>query len=306
MKRYLALLFAIVMLAASLCGCGAESMSAVGNGASRDEMAYEQERAPLEDGLTSGTSGAAQTPVNQKLVRKIYLEAETDNLDALLKQVDEKLAELNGYAENRQVYQYKGEHTRTRTAELTLRIPAENLDQFVTHVTGLSNVTSSTETAEDITLNYVATESRVKALQTEHDRLLELLAKAESMSDLLEIEKRLTEVRAQLEEVASRLKLYDNMVNYGTINLTLQEVKEFTEVNEPETVWQRIGTGFMDSLSNLGDLFTELFVRLIVALPYLVVLGAVAVVTLLIVRYFMKKSKSTKERNGTGDAPKAE
>ena len=309
MKRYLAFVLTMILLAATLWGCGAATMGSTGNGAARDEMAYAPEMAPAEDGLTSDTSGTAQTPTNQKLVRKIRLEAETDDLDTLLMKVDEKLAELSGYAENRQVFQYSGRQTRTRTAELTLRIPAAQLDQFVTHVTGLSNVTSSTETAEDITLNYIATESRVKALQTEHDRLLELLAEAESMSDLLEIEKRLTQVRTELEEVASRLKLYDNMVDYGTVYLTLQEVKEFTDITQPETMWQRMGKGFLESLSNLGDMLTEFCVWLVASLPYFIVLGVITLVIVLLIKHRRNKKKRTRPTmgcNGSEDAPKAE
>ena len=57
-----------------------------------------------------------------------------------------------------------------RNASLTVRIPVELVDEFTAKVSGVSNVTSSNETADDITLTYIATESRVKALQTEHDK----------------------------------------------------------------------------------------------------------------------------------------
>lgn len=294
MKRYFALLFATVMLASLLYGCSAAA-DVGSNGALTDKMEYSQEiEAPEEAGsgvTSSSDSTAAQPATNQKLVRTIWLEAETEELDTLLSQVDEKIGALSGYAESRNIHYGSGKNTGSRSASLVIRIPVAQLDQFVTHVTGISNVVSSNETADDITLKYVATQSRVTALQTEHDRLLELLEKAESMSDLLEIEKRLTQVRAELEEVTSMLKLYDNKVNYGTVHLELREVKEYTDVTEPETVWQRIGKGFMESLSNLGELFTELFVALVVGLPYLAVLGVIAVIVLLIIKLCTRKKK---------------
>ena len=295
MKRYLALILAVFMIAGMLYGCGGQSTAMdSANGAMGGKLEYGAEIEPGDAGLTSesaSTANAPEVPMNQKLVRKIWLNAETDDLDALLTQVDEKIAQLGGYAQSREVYHGSNKNTRSRNASLTIRIPVAQLDQFVSHVTALSNVTSSNETADDITLTYVATQSRVSALQTEHNRLLELLAKAENMSDLLQIEKRLTEVRAELEEVTSKLKLYDNMVDYGTIYLELYEVKEYTDVTEPETVWQRIGKGFMKSLEDLGNFFTELFVFIVVGLPYFVILGVVITAVVLIVKYRRKKAQ---------------
>lgn len=295
MKKLLSLTLVFLLLTAMLYGCGRQSTAMdSANGAMGEKLEYGAEMEPGDAGLTSDSASitnAPEVPMNQKLVRKIWLEAETDDLDTLLTQVDEKLASLSGYAEKRQVYHGSTRYTRSRTAELTLRIPVAQLDQFVDQVTGLANITSSNETADDITLTYVATQSRVSALQTEHDRLLELLAKAENMSDLLQIEKRLTEVRADLEEVTSKLKLYDNMVAYGTVYLTLSEVKEYTDVTEPETVWQRIGKGFMSSLKGLGNFFTELFVFVVVGLPYFVVLGVVITAVVLVIRFRRRKAQ---------------
>lgn len=297
MKKLFTMILAVIFVASMLYGCGAKSESTtVGNGAAMDKMEME---APGEagegySGLTSssGSTATSQTPMNQKLVRKIWLNAETDDLDALLTQVDQQISALSGYAEKREIYHGSPSATRRyRRATLTVRIPVAQLDQFVSHVTELSNITSSNETADDITLTYIATQSRVSALQTEHDRLLELLAKAENMSDLLKIEQRLTEVRADLEEVASKLKLYDNMVDYGTVYLELSEVKEYTDVTEPETLWQRIGKGFMQSLKDLGNFFTELFVFIMVGLPYFVILAVVIAVVILLIKRRRKKAK---------------
>lgn len=301
MKRYLAWILSLLLVAGLLCGCGAESIANEAGSAAPAEkgdyyFAHNSEIADAtvanrDNTTSSSTAEAPETGINQKLVRKLRIEAETEDLDALLGQIDQRVAELGGYCENREVYNGSPSNTRRyRHATLVIRIPAEKLDQFSEHVSGVSNVTSSNETADDITLTYIATESRVKALQTEHDRLLELLAKAENMSDLLEIESRLTKVRAELEQIASQLKLYDNMVNYGTVTLNLNEVREYTVVEEPETVWERIGAGFMESLEGVGIFFRELFVFVIVALPYLVLIG-IAVTLLVIIIKKRKKSK---------------
>jgi hypothetical protein len=304
MKRYLAWILSLILVAGLLCGCGAESIAneagsaALGKNESFDKLytldqsVSEAPEMSTESVSNNSTTHTPEIGISQKLVRKIRMEAETEDLDALLSQIDQRIKELSGYCENREIYNGNSNSKyRYRHATLVIRIPAEKLDQFTEHVSGVSNVTSSNETADDITLTYIATESRVKALQTEHDRLLELLAKAENMRDLLEIESRLTEVRTELERVASQLKLYDNMVSYGTVTLTLSEVKEYTVVEEPETAWERISAGFTESLKSIGTFFKELFIGIIIALPYLVLLGLVVLVIVLIVKKRKKNKK---------------
>lgn len=296
MKKLVALLLCLAVVAALLVGCGAKSGSTVGNMAS-PEIGNRHDAGSgetvAEDALSTSKSESTISvdAPQQKLVRKMWINAETEDLDSLLLQVDEKMATLGGYAEKKEVYNGSPSAShRYRRATITVRVPADQLNNFTDAVTGISNVTSCTESADDITLSYIATESRITALETEQTRLLELLAKAENMSDLLQIEGRLTDVRTELERVASQLRLYDNMVNYATVYLELSEVKEYTVVTEPETIWERIGDGFMKSLDNMGDFFVELFVFLIVALPYLVPV-AVAIVAIVFLKRRKRKTK---------------
>lgn len=285
-RKFFALLLALSVVL--LAGCGAKS-EAIGNGAAMDmstsaggELGYE------------GTESAKKSPLptNQKLIRKIWLTAETEALDTLLSHVEEKIGDLGGYVEAREVNSYG---SRNRRAELTIRIPAEKLDQFTEAVKESANITSTSETADDITLSYVAVESRVKALETEQTRLLELLAQAENMEEILLIEERLTNVRAELEEVTSQLRVYDNQVSYGTVYLTLHEVKEYTE-EEPEGFFQRIGRGFMESLKGVGNGIVEAVIFLIVASPYLVLIALAVFVAVLISKRYNKRKAAQKAK----------
>jgi len=158
-----------------------------------------------------------------------------------------------------------------------------------------ANVVSESTTTENVTLSYVAVESRIAALETERDRLLALMEQAEDMEDLLLIERRLTEVLTELEEVTGQLRLYDNLVTYSTVYLDIEEVKEYTEIEEePETVWERISSGFSKSLKNVGEGFVNFFVGLVVALPYLIPWIVVAVVVVVIIlRVKRRKAKKS-------------
>ena len=271
-----------VLILLGLAGC-----SAAGNKEAGDEMAGDyisKEESALDTDTSSGL------PENRKLIQTVNMQVETENLDTVLQQIDSRIAQLGGYVENANVQNgsaYSGR--QYRSASITVRIPAKDLNAFADKVGEISNIVSSQKKVQDVTLNYVATESRMKALQAEESRLLELMTKAETLDELLTVEKRLTEVRTELESVTSALRVLDNQVDYATIHLNIEEVKVFTDVSEPETVWQRIGTGFLKSLKGVGNFLVELFVFIIVTIPYIVILAVIPLGIVLGIRYKNRK-----------------
>ena len=302
-KKYVSLLLCALLLMALFTGCGSGS-KAMTSADSYDMAVAEEAPAAMNAAggtLTdSGVSGSTVLPESRKWIVTVYLSAETEDLDALMENLGEAIAGLNGYVEDQSVYNGSTYSSRRyRNASLTIRVPAEDVDQFTQQVAGIANVVSKETNRQDVTLNYVATESRMTALQTEESRLLELMAQAETMSDLLEIEERLTDVRYELESVTSQLRLYDNQIDYATIYLSLSEVQEYTPVEEP-TLWERISGGFRSSLKDLGDGAVDLLVWIIVSSPYLVILAAVIVVIVLLVKRGRKRGKAKKQPSQDG------
>ena len=291
------LCFALLL---ALAGCGAKSEAAYDMAA--PEAAAGQEYGVMEEtmmmtannSLTEDSAASAQVPENRKWIVTVDMSAETEDMDTLIAGIQEQIDALGGYVQNQRISNgsYRSSY-RYRSASLTVRIPAERVDDFTEKVSGMSNVTHSSKDLEDITLSYVATESRMLALQTEEARLLELMAKADTMSDLLEIEARLTDVRYELESVTSQLRSYDNLVNYATIYLNIEEVKEYTPVAE-KTRWQKITDGFVKSLKGVWNGALDFFVWLIVNLPYLLIIGAVGLVAVLLIRRAAKKRKANR------------
>ena len=219
------------------------------------------------------------------------LSTETGDMDTALEAISARIQQMQGYVESQNISGLSG---RQRTASLTIRVPAEEVDSFVEEVSGLTNLVSSSRNVRDITLTYTDTEGRVKALETEQTRLLELMEQAENMSDLLEIEARLTEVRYQLESYASTLRLYDNQVDYATVSLYITEVEKYTPVEEPG-FFERITGGLAESIVNLGETIVECIVWLIVNLPYLIVLGLLGWGVAAIGKRIRRKRKVKKE-----------
>ncbi len=285
-RKFLSILL-VLMLLLGLTACGSSAKAESGN------MFYDRAEAPAETyapGLKAESkqeSGSASTlPADRKLIRTIRISAETEDLTALQDNLAQRINQLGGYVEAKELYNgsnYAG-YIR-RNLSMTIRIPAEKADEFVTDVSAQSNIVSSNETMDDVTLQYVDTESHVKALETEQERLLALLEKADDLKDILTLEEHLTNVRYQLEKYASQLRTLENQVTYATIYLSVTEVKEYTPiVKEEPSAWEQISKGFVRSIKDIGEDLTEFFIWVLVNSPYLLIWGVVLTLVVLVIR----------------------
>ena len=304
-KKAFTIVMAAALLLGLLGGCGSKNLSMEPDTArsdmyAEDSISYEMAMAApaAMSGAGSNAKSAADTasiplPENRKWVITMSLTAETENLADAMGLLAEKIQESGGYVESQSVSGTAVNSGRSPSAYITVRIPAEQLDSFVEDVSGMTNVVSSSRYVEDITLRYTDTEGRVKALQTEEARLLELMEQAETMSDLLEIEGRLTEVRYQLENYTSTLRLYDNQVDYATLDLTLREVEKFTPP-EKQGFWQKVTSGLADSMVDLGQGIVDFVAWVLIELPYLVLVGLLGWLVVLLTRRSIKKRRAKK------------
>ena len=300
LRQLTAMMMAFAMTALMLTGCGASSKGVAMDMAMPEAAPME---APMMDEMKnsiSANSAAGGTSANvqtgQKLIRKVHIDAETEDLETLLGSLTAQINALGGYIEQQELYNGSAYSSyRSRSANLTIRIPAEKLDSFIGQVKDVSNVVSYNESQDDVTLTYVSTESRIKALETEQERLLELLSKAENMSDLLEIEARLTDVRYELENVTSQLRVLANKVDYATVYLYVSQVKVYTEVEE-QSVWQRIGSGFKQNLVDIGEDAEDFFVWIVTYSPQLILYAILAAVAITLLRRKGWKCKKAKKK----------
>ena len=134
-RRILPLMLALFVILGVLAGCSAKPIAGDYAPGAPGEIA---------EGLNSSNSPNFSNPdvlTDRKLIRKINLTAETEDMDALLSQISQRVSQLEGYIEARNIYNgsaYSGKVHRN--AKLTIRIPADRLDQFVEQVCGISNI----------------------------------------------------------------------------------------------------------------------------------------------------------------------
>ena len=237
-----------------------------------------------------GDSGV-EVQAGQKLIVTENLTVETENFDSFVESVNRKTTALGGYIESSEIsgaYEYE-----SRNASFQIRIPAEKLPDFITVVDENGTVTYDSKTTEDVTLQYVDTQSHLNALKTEEETLLSLLEKAEKLSDVFEIQQELTEVRYQIESYESQLRVYDNQVDYSTVNLTVYEVSRETTV-EKQGFWSEAGAQFLDSLYFVGQVLRGFALWFIGSLPVLVVLAVIVAGIVFAVKKHRRKKREKK------------
>jgi len=288
--RLFAFFLALCLL---LTACGASAPAEDYNmkheygSAEQDWVEAPGETAAAGELTSDSVSLAAPVQPDRKLIKTVSMEAETEHYDELIPALDAKITALGGYVEARQT----GSYSRSRRwTNMTIRIPAESLAAFLSHVDLTAHVLSTSAQTQNVPLQYADTEAKITALKTEQARLLELLAQANNLSEILEIEARLSDVTYELERYESQKRSYDNRIVYATVTLHLQEVLTLTPTEEP-TVWTRVREGFLESLEGVSDGFVNFFVFLVAGSPYLVVYGAALALLLFLVRKFGRKRR---------------
>lgn len=264
------------------------------DGAMSDE-AY-MEESPVEAGSTSASNDETGAYYDdRKLIRTVNLDLETKEFDVMLGLVEDKVSEQGGYIENLNTYNgssYSGRSPQ-RYSNLTIRIPKDKLEGFLDSVSEVGNVVSRSESVEDVTLAYVDMESRRNSLETEQERLLTFLESAQSLEEIITLEERLSEVRYQLESMESQLRTYDNKIDFATVHMSIQEVKELTPVKE-ESVGERLVGGFIDSLKDVGNGLVEFFIWIVVHLPYLAVWAIVITIIVVTIKLIIRRNRKKK------------
>ncbi len=296
-----------VWLLAGLCamfaaGCAAEDSAQ--NSAAYDDGDVYMSTTMAESGWVAETveeevsaEGSEQESADllndsaRKLIYNADLTVETLEYDVFMRQIEEEVERLGGYIEsleNNSGGYYYG--NRMRYGSITARVPADSFEEFLTTVGSMGHVVNETRDVTDITLTYVDTQSRVEALEIEQERLLALLERADQIEDIIALEERLSSVRYQLESYASQLRTYDNLVDYSTVAMLVEEVIEVTE-EAPVTLTERMSRGFANTLDEIEEGLQDAAVWVVTNVLYLIFWGIVIVIAVIAARKVLRRRR---------------
>ena len=258
-RRTCALLLALV-LSLSLCGCGASSSS------------------PSMREQSSAASGYMPEPAPMMMNAAYDMAFEDGGFGMMASAKTEST--VGGFIESSSVngsnyYDSARGYTSRRSATYTLRIPSEKFAGIMSNLSTFGNVPYTYTYTENVTAQYYDVQARLKALQAQEKRLLEMMEIAETVEDIITIEDKLTDVRYRIDAQQTSLNNWDRRVSYSTLNLTVKEVQVYTpekvtKITYGEELWR----AFTDALRNAGQFFKDLLVFLVSSIPTLVILAA--------------------------------
>lgn len=235
--------------------------------AKAESVAYDKKADP--------SSPQPPPPVKEKIEQKIIKEAtlrfETDNLENTFNQVQKAVS--NNKA--RIINDSEGKDYGTVFRNLIVKVPSQNFDRFISDVSkGVSYFEVKNISAEDVTEQYIDLTSRLKTKKKLEERYLEILKKANKVSEILEIEEQISAIREEIEAKEGQLKYLESRVSESTITIEFYKTiaeKEGVKISYGSKLWNAVKSGFY----TLSDLLISLlsawpFVILFVVFAYFI------------------------------------
>ena len=200
----------IILILSSLTSCGSNK--------SYDYEAMEENSVAEDVEYTSDSvveSDSNSVSDNRKIIENIDFSLQTKEFDKLIDNLEKRIIDIGGYIETSNIYG-KDDFENKRTAEMTVRIPSDKSGKFTDFVKKSGVVISKSVSTEDVTLKYVDIESRLSVLEAEKVSLEKLLKSAKTMTDIIAVREKLTDVISSIESYKTQLRTYDNLVDYST------------------------------------------------------------------------------------------
>jgi hypothetical protein len=264
-KRTLIALILCAVLLASFA-CAAAPMAAEKESVSYDnaatgsyDMAAPMEEAAMAPAAAPADATGTQTsgePTGDFDVRKIVYNADmtvtVDDPAASLAALVEKAKSLGGYVSG----SYSTtDDLGTNYAYATLKVPAEQLDALITAANALGKVNDYRLSSDDISQTYYDIQARLTNAKAEELQLLDILDRCETVEEILAVRQSLTSVRADIESYTAQINLWDNLVAYATLNITINRTPKTAVEGENELinmwkasdVWKKMARGFQNS-----------------------------------------------------------
>ncbi len=258
---------------------------------------------PEETGEEIGQGSLSEKPdgdFTEKIIYSANANIETTEFDQTVDNVYTLVDTYGGYIESSYVTgkDYREEfygYQSYRYAEFVIRVPVQGYGSLTGELDTLGNVLSINEISDNITVKFYDSQSRLDTYKIEEQRLLAMLEKAETVTDMIEIESRISEVRYEIESLESLLRTWQNQVDYSTVTISINEVRELTpKVERERSYWQQIWDGLRDSVRSIGRFFKDLFMGFVISLPVVITVALGATAIILIIKRIVKVIKMKK------------
>ena len=242
---------------------------------SEKEMDYavEADTTAVEAVSNDNYSPETADKITLQIIKTGDLRFETNDLEETYQKIQALVKKYKISIQN----DSEGKESYSIYRNFVLRVPNQNFDAFIKEIaTGVDYFDRKEITVTDVTEEYVDVNSRIKTKKALENRYLELLKKANKVSEMLEIEKELASIREEIEAKEGRLNYLKNRVAMSTITI---EVYKNIETKGGATV--SFGNKFVNAIKSGFNAISSFFIGLIKVWPFIIILVALI--------YFIKK-----------------
>lgn len=200
---------------------------------------------------------------DQRIIMTGYVTLDVNDITESMASISGIAARLQGFVQNSNA----GENPDgSRYGYVTIRVPVEAYEDAITDIRAVgARVISESTNAEDITEQFTDLEARLKVAREEEQAYLALLGRSGSVSDLLQVQRELSQVRTRIEQLEGQMQYLANRSELSTITVTLQET---ASVRVPTKPFQP-GEAIKDALQSV----IVAFQFLVTAVIWIAILG---------------------------------
>lgn len=209
-------------------------------------------------------------PVERKIIRNgdFTIESKTPSEDQ--RKIASIVESLGGFVVTSEFKQTA--NTDGSSVNIIVRVPSAQFDKAINEIikTG-SQVLYKKTSGKDVTEEFVDLEARLRAKHALENQYLEIMKRSVKISDVLEVQEKLTEVRTELEQMEGRRRYLDNQASLSTINVTLQSPSVIVAATQ-NGFWRSIKNSFGDGVDEAVGIVLGVVHFVIVAIPIVVLL----------------------------------
>ena len=292
-----------------LTGCGDSSIKQASSNYAEiasDGIAgsYDYGEMDYDDSIDEGYLIDDSSIKEEKLVYNCDLSIQTLNYNDTISNIKDKINQYNGIIESEREYDsdydwyyedyYKSSGSLSN--DLTVRIPSENYHEFLLSLEGDGKIISKESSVENISREYYDVQTVIDSLKIQESRLMDMMNSANTIDDMIAVEKRLTEVQTQLNQYKTQLSLMDNDVNYSTVNINVQEVVEYSKTPaKTNTFFDRLKNTIVDTWHFFWNMLEWLLFLAIRLIP----ISIIVIPVVILIKSISKKKKENKDSNET-------
>jgi hypothetical protein len=274
------------------------------------DKGVERNAASADQNLLKTDNLAQQPAETRKIIYTANMVVETREFDKSVGTVKAVINKYGGYVENSQANGVSETTAATvgRTTVIALRMPIEKYDTAMGELQAIGNVLSKNESTEDVSRQYVDTEARNKTLTMQRDKLYDLLAKADTMENIIALQNEISRLTVEIEQMTAQLNFWNDKVSYSTITVELHELVTPKSVKPADPdLGSRISGAFYDTINSMKKGLESFAVVFIGFLPWLAIILVVAgVLAAVLVPVARKARKAAALKNVTDEKKKEE